>query len=67
MMNQLESIDDAEIEEEQVMIDEAMSESLPLLKSLTESGITPEQAMNILREYADQLDWADEAAEEMIE
>lgn len=61
----MEPIDDADMqEEEQSMIDEAMSEALPLLKSLTDSGITPEDAMNMLRDYADQLDLAEILEEE---
>ena len=61
----MEPVDDADMqEEEQSMIDEAMSEALPLLKSLTDSGITPEDAMNMLRDYADQLDLAEILEEE---
>jgi hypothetical protein len=61
----MEPVDDTDMqEEEQSMIDEAMSEALPLLKSLTDSGITKEDAMDMLRDYADQLDLAEILEEE---
>ena len=58
---------DADMQEEEMMIDAAMQEALPLLQSLTDMGITQEIAMNMLREYAGQLDLADRAMQEDLQ
>jgi len=52
---------EAVFDEDMEMVDESLSESLPLLESLTEnSGMSREGAMTALQSYADMLDEMEE-------